>query len=113
MYQKPAISNLPVVGKPIWRLTEGKHIVKLEIAWQFTPRQPTQRKLNKPKNRDKTVSKMAEPTPEPKMADIQISVTITRHPEPAMTPPPGPTLPTTTGETTDHPSMEEWKVVTL
>ena len=24
-----AIDNLPISGRPIWRLTEGKHIVKL------------------------------------------------------------------------------------
>ena len=65
---------------------------------------------------DKTVSKIAEfkiaePTPVSKMADTQMSTT-TRQPEPAMTLPPGPSMPTTTGETTDHPPMEEWKVVT-
>ena len=43
------LNNLPIVGRPIWRLTEGKHIVKLEITWQLpitqtsAANQPTQK----------------------------------------------------------------------
>ena len=83
-----AINNKPVVGRPIWRLTEGKHTVKLEITWQL-PLQPTQRSNQQKKKHlliqaagvnggDKTVFKMAESKmaalrPESIMADTQIS----------------------------------------
>ena len=40
-----AINNMLIVGRPIWRLTEGKHIARLEITWQL-PRQPIQRRSN-------------------------------------------------------------------
>ena len=40
-----ASNNLPIVGRPIWRLTEGKHIVKLEITWQL-PRTPATRRID-------------------------------------------------------------------
>ena len=40
-----AINNLLIVGQPIWCLTEGKHIVKLEITWQL-PRTPAKRQTN-------------------------------------------------------------------
>ena len=36
-------ANLPIVGRLIWRLTEGKHIVKLEITWQL-PKETIQRR---------------------------------------------------------------------
>ena len=49
-----AINNLPIVGRPIWRLTEGKHIVKLEITWQL-PRSTTTRRTNQ---RSKTKRKL-------------------------------------------------------
>ena len=83
-----AINNKLVVGRPIWRLTEGKHIVKLEITWQL-PLQPTQRSNQQKKKHlliqaagvngdDKSVFKMAESkmavlTPESIMADTQMS----------------------------------------
>ena len=46
----PAINNMHIVSRPIWRLTEGKHIAKLEITWQLPP-QPTQRRGNQQKQK--------------------------------------------------------------
>ena len=45
------------------------------------------------------------------MVDTQMSTTTTRQPD--MTPPPGPSMSTTTGKTTDLPPLKEWKVFTL
>ena len=75
----PAINNMHIVSRPIWRLTEGKHIAKLEITWQLPP-QPTQRRGNQQKQKKTLVpaengatsgemSKMAAPTPDTKMAE--------------------------------------------
>ena len=121
MYQRHAIwlsttylanNNLPVVGRPIWRLTEAKHIVKLEIILQL-PHQPMQRRTNQRRKQrllaagedgDKTTdSKMTDP----KMADTMMSnTTWPRHPEPTRTPPPGPLKGITTRETTEPPPVE-------
>ena len=72
-----------IVGRLIWRLTEGKHIAKLEITWQL-PRQPIERRTNQRKENNnlpaadvtedgKTPkmeeSEMAAPTTDSKMAD--------------------------------------------
>ena len=43
----PEVFALAIVGRPIWRLTEEKHIVKLEITWQL-PRTPAKRQNNHP-----------------------------------------------------------------
>ena len=76
-----AINNMPIVGRPIWWLTEGKHIAKLEITWQILC-QPTQRRGNQQKTiipaadgvTSGVTSKMAEttmvvPMPDTKMVD--------------------------------------------
>ena len=87
-----AINNMPIVGRPIWRLTEGKHIVKLEITWQL-PRQPTQRRDKQRLQKQKTLtpatngetSKMAEskmpaPTPDTKTAEPALNVAMCTTP---------------------------------
>ena len=70
-----ALNNLPIVGRPIWRLTEGKHIVKLEITWQLLRTQAS-RQSNQPSKTKKYsadgvtggVTKMADKMAEKKMA---------------------------------------------
>ena len=69
-----ALNNLPIVGRPIWRLTEGKHIVKLEITWQLLRTQAS-RQSNQPSKTKKYsadgvtggVTKMADKMAEKKM----------------------------------------------
>ena len=70
-----ALNNLPIVGRLIWCLTEGKHIVKLEITWQL-PRTQTSWQTNQHRSTAKQpadgvtggVIKMADKMVEKKMA---------------------------------------------
>ena len=94
-----AINNMPVAGRPIWRLIESKHIAKLEITWQL-PRQPIQRRGNQQKTTTAAdgvtsgeTSKMAEtkmaaPRPDTKMAGPALNVAMcTTLTGPPRTPP--------------------------
>ena len=87
-----AISRLPIVGRPIWRLTEAKHIVKLEINWQL-PRSNTKRKITNSDSKRKWFasaddalgkmadeSKMAAPTPPKLAASFNDAVCVTPSP---------------------------------
>ena len=118
-----AINNMPIVGRPIWRLTEGKHITKLEITWQL-PRKPTQRRGNQLQKK-KTLtpvttngetsklaeSKMAAPTPEIKMAEPALNVAMYTTPTGLPRVPPGHSTPYAEDTTTDHSLQGEWKEV--
>ena len=121
-----AISRLPIVGKPIWRLTEGKHIVKLEITWQLPRSAPKRKTTNKRKSfatiddddLDKMAnSKMAAPTPPRLAASFNDAVCIILSPttEDRRAPPLArPSTPTTVVDlepTTDRSPPGEWKEV--
>ena len=126
-----AINNLPVVGRPIWRHTEGKHIVKLEITWQL-PRSTTTRRTNqRSKTKRKLLadgvtqgqdgatkmadrSKMAAPT----LPTTTDQLNVARCASPSMSmesrekTPPRPRTPSTAAvTTTDQPLEGEWKKV--
>ena len=124
-----ALNNLLIVGRPIWRLTEGKHIVKLEITWQL-PRTQTSRQINqhrytakKPadgvtggvtKMDDKMAEKkMAAPTR--KMEDDELNVAVCSTPstpQHSMASSEGPsTTHSSVDTTTDHSPEGEWKEV--
>ena len=118
-----AINNMPIVGRPIWRLTEGKHIAKLEITWQL-PRQPTQRRGNQLQKQKKTLtpatncetskmaeSKMAAPTPDTKTAEPALNVAMCTTPTGPPRTPPGHSTPYAEDTTTDHSLQGEWKEV--
>ena len=109
-----AINNLPIVGRPIWRLTEGKHIVKLEITWQL-PRSNTQRRTNQPTSKKKGLAdgvstkmadKMAAPTPN-KREELDEAVCST----PSSTTYSEATSPQTIDTTTEHSPEGEWEEV--
>ena len=113
-----AINNLPIVSRPIWRLTEGKHIVKLEITWQL-PRSNTQRRTNQPTSKkkgladgvstkmaDKMADKMAAPTPN-KREELDEAVCST----PSSTTYSEATSPQTIDTTTEHSPEGEWEEV--
>ena len=124
-----AINNLPIVGRPIWRLTEGKHIVKLEITWQF-PRSTTTRRSNQ---RSKTklpadgvtdeqdgVTKMADQSKmaAPTLPTTTDSLNVARCASPSAssesrekTPPRPSSACTAAVTTTDQPLEGEWKKV--
>ena len=114
---------MPIVGRPIWRLTEGKHITKLEITWQL-PRQPTQRRGNQllkkktltPATTNGETSKMAEskmaaPMPEIKMAEPALNVAVCTTPTGPPRTPSGHSTPYAEDITTDHSLQGEWKEV--
>ena len=126
-----AINNLPIVGRPIWRLTEGKHIVKWEITWQL-PRSTTTRRTNQCSETKRKLpadgviqeqdgatkmadrSKMAAPTP-PTTTD-QLKLARCASPSTSMESrekmPPRPRTPSTAAvTTTDQPLEGEWKKV--
>ena len=120
-----AIGRLPIVGRPIWRLTEGKHIVKLEITWQL-PRTTPQRKITN-KRRSATEddddcvkmaeSKMAAPTTPRLAASFKDAVCLTPSPTieerraPLQERPSTPTTATDLETTTDRSPPGEWKEV--
>ena len=121
-----AISRLPIVGRLIWRLTEGKHIVKLEITWLLPRSTPKRKTTNKRKSSatidddlDKMAedSKMAAPTPPRLAASVNDAVCITPSPTiearraPPLTRPSTPTTVTDSEPTTDHSPPGEWKEV--
>ena len=114
---------MPIVGRPIWRLTEGKHIAKLEITWQL-PRQPTQRRGNQLQKQKKTLtpatngetskmaeSKMVAPTPDTKTAEPALNVAMCTTPTGPPRTPPGHSTPYAEDTTTDHSLQGEWKEV--
>ena len=120
-----AIGRLPIVGRPIWRLTEGKHIVKLEIIWQLprtTPkRKTTNKKRSATEDDDDLVkmaeSKMAAPTPPRLAASFNDAVCLTPSPTtedrkaPPLVRPSTPTTATDLETTTDRSPPGEWKEV--
>ena len=119
-----AIGRLPIVGRPIWRLTEGMHIVKLEITWQLprtTPQRKTTNKRSATKDDDARVkmaeSKTAAPTP-PRLAAsfndavcLTLSPTIEERRAPLQERPSTPTTATDLETTTDRSPPGEWKEV--
>ena len=122
-----ALNNLAIVGRPIWRLTEGKHIVKLEITWQL-PRTQTSRKTNQYRSTAKQpadgvtggVTKMADKMAEKKMAaptrkmEDELNVAVCSTPstlQHSMASSEGPSTHSTVDTTTDHSPEGEWKEV--
>ena len=119
------INNMPIVGRPIWWLMEGKHIAKLEITWQL-PRQPTERWGNQQKKKkivpaadgvtSGVTSKMAEikmaaPTPDTKTVDDAINMAMcTSLIGPTRTPL-WHSTPIAEDTTTDHSPEGDWKEV--
>ena len=124
-----ALNNLPIVGRPIWRLTEGKHIVKLEITRQLprtqTPRQINQHRSTAKKPADgvtggviKMADKMAEKkmaAPTRKMEDDELNVAVCSTPstpQHSMASPEGLSIThSSVDTTTDHSPEGEWKEV--
>ena len=119
-----AIGILPIVGRPIWRLTEGKHIVKLEITRQLprtTPQRKTTNKRSATKDDDARVkmaeSKMAAPTPPRLAASFNDAVCLTPSPTieerraPLQERPSTPTTATDLETRTDRSPPGEWKEV--
>ena len=126
-----AVNNLPIVGRPIWRLTEGKHIVKLEITWQL-PLSTTTRRSNQRSKRkmladgvtcDKDgVTKMADQSKmaAPTLPTTTDTLNVARCASPSASSesrektPPRPNAPSTAAVTTaDQPLEGEWtKVLT-
>ena len=124
-----AINNLPIVGMPIWRITEGKHIVKLEITWQL-PRSTTTRRSNQRSKRkmladgvtgDKDgVTKMADQSKmaAPTLPTTTDTLNVARCASPSASSesrektPPRLSIPSTAAvTTTDQPLEGEWKKV--
>ena len=124
-----AINNLPIVGRPIWRLTEGKHIVKLEITWQL-PRSTTTRWSNQPSKRKMPadgvtgdqdgMTKMADQSKiaAPTLSTTTDTLNVARCASPSASlesrekTPPRPSTPSTAAvTTTDQPQEREWKVL--
>ena len=120
-----ALNNLPIVGRPIWRLTEGKHIVKLEITWQL-PRTQTSWQTNYHRSTAKQpadgvtggVIKMADKMAEKKMAaptrmmedELNVAVCSTPStPQHSMASSEGPSTHSSVDTTTDHSPEGEWK----
>ena len=118
-----------LVRRPIWRLTEGKHIVKLEITWQL-PRTQTSRQTNQHRYTAKKpadgvtggVTKMADKMAEKKMAapmrkmeDDELNVAVCSTPstpQHSMASSEGPsTTHSSVDTTTDHSPEGEWKEV--
>ena len=119
-----AIGRLPIVGRPIWRLTEGKHIVKLEITWQLPRTSPQRKPTNKisaTKQDDARVKmagpKMAAPTPPSLAASFNDAVCLTPSPTMEARRAPQderPSTPTSAADletTTDRSPPGEWKEV--
>ena len=115
-----AIGRMPIVGRPIWRLTEGKHTVKLEITWQLpriTPKRKTTNKKRSAIKDDDNLVKMAESKMARLAASFNDAVCLTPSPttEDRRAPPiVRPSTPTTTTDletTTDHSPPGEWKEV--
>ena len=119
-----AISRLPIIGRPIWRWTEGRHIVKLEITWQLPWSTPKRKSTNKKSSAtidDDLVkmveSKMAAPTPPRLAASFNDAVCLTPSPttKDSRAPPlvrlSTPTTATNLETTTDRSPLGEWKEV--
>ena len=122
-----ALNNLPIVGRLIWCLTEGKHIVKLEITWQL-PRTQTSWQTNQHRSTAKQpadgvtggVIKMADKMMEKKMAaptrkmedELNVGVCSTPStPQHSMASSEGPSTHSSVDTTTDHSLEGEWKEV--
>ena len=119
-----ALNNLPIVGRPIWRLTEGKHIVKLEITWQL-PRTQTSRQSNQPSKTKKYsadgvtggVTKMVEkkmvvPTLTSMEDELNVAVCSTPSiPQDSMASTEGQSTHSPADTMTDHSPEGEWKEV--
>ena len=120
-----ALNNLPIVVRPIWRLTEGKHIVKLKITWQLPRTQTNQHRYTAKKPADgvtggvtKMADKMAEKkmaAPTRKMEDDELNVAVCSTPstpQHSMASSEGPsTTHSSVDTTTDHSPEGEWKEV--
>ena len=119
-----AIGRLPIVGRPIWRLPEGKHIVKLEITWQLPRTSPQRKPTNKTSAKQDdarvkmAVPKMAAPTPPRLAASFNDAVCLTPSPttEERRAPqqeerPSTPITATDLETTTDRSPPGEWKEV--
>ena len=119
-----AINNLPIVGRPNWRLTEGKHIVKLEITWQL-PRETTQRRSNQRSSKKskqladgvaRGVTKMADKmaAPMPTRKEEQLNLTVFSTPSTPMgttAKSQGPSTSSHAATITNHSPEGEWKEV--
>ena len=114
---------MTIVGRPIWRLTEGKHIAKLEITWQLT-RQPIQRRTKQRKNNnlpaagvteDGVTSKMAESKMAASTLDCKmleaLNVAMCSTPTGSTRSPPGHSTPIAEETTTYHSLEGEWNKV--
>ena len=120
-----AIGRLPIVGRPKWRLTEGKHIVKLEITWQLPRTSPQRKPTNKTSAKQDdarvkmAVPKMAAPTPPRSAASFNDAVCLTpsstteerRAPQQQEERPSTPITATDLETTTDRSPPGEWKEV--
>ena len=120
------LNNLPIVGRPIWRLTEGKHIVKLEITWQLPQTQALRQSNQLSKMRkepadgviggvttsDKMADKMAAPTPTTKEDQLNVAVCSTPStPQDSLVSSQGPSTPSPANTMIDHSLEGEWKEV--
>ena len=113
-----AIGRLPIVGRPIWRLTEGKHIVKLEITWQL-PRTSPQRKTTNKTSAKQDDARVKMAVPKMAAASFNDAVCLTpsptteerRAPQQQEERPSTPTTATDLETTTDRSPPGEWKEV--